>query len=264
MKRIIKRLLKLTFLTLAAIILTIVFIILLPQKLFAQRITYKQFTVYSNQEIDAGIKAVLDDATILAGKSELYDPGYSYNIILCNKSIYNKIDGALFGVGRTAGSRLHNVIIMVGIDVKKNLAFTTFHKACTQNLSVVISHEMIHCLQAHKYGIWKFNPFRHPVFWKLEGYPEYISRQRELLDRDYSFSSDIDRYVKLRAKNRDIWISSREGGCEVPDYYYKGKLMIEYLIDVRHFSYDQILKDTTSEDIMYREMIDWRQKKNNE
>jgi hypothetical protein len=33
--------------------------------------------------------------------------------------------------------------------------------------------------------------------------------------------------------------------------------MIEYLMDVKHESYDQILKDTASENNVYREMIKW-------
>jgi len=33
---------------------------------------------------------------------------------------------------------------------------------------------------------------------------------------------------------------------------------MEYLIDIRHFSYDQILKDTRSENTIYQEMIKWK------
>jgi len=116
---------------------------------------------------------------------------------------------------------------------------------------------MIHCLQANKYGIFKFNPFRHPEFWKLEGYPEYIARQNKISGTDYSLTSDIDRYIKLKAGATDIWVSSEEGGCDFPDYYYKGKLIMEYLMDTRHLSYDQILRDTVSENTIYQEMIKW-------
>jgi hypothetical protein len=116
---------------------------------------------------------------------------------------------------------------------------------------------MTHCLQANKYGILKFNPFRHPEFWKLEGYPEYIAEQNELSGKDYNLRSDINRYINLESKATDIWILSAPGGCEVPGYYYKGKLMMEYLIDIKHLSYDKILKDTSSENTVYQEMIKW-------
>jgi len=257
MKKVLKRVLKITFLAVLTGILTIAVILLFPQQLFAKKISYEKFTVYSNAKIDDNIKTVLDNALILVQKSELHDTNYKYNIILCNNSFYNKIDDKLLGVGRTARATLKNVIIKVRIDPKENLAFPTFHKACEQNLTQVIAHEMIHCLQAHKYGILKFNPFKHPEFWKLEGYPEYISKQKDLSGKDYSLTDDIDRYLNLENKATDIWVSSEEGGCEAPDYYYKGKLMIEYLIDIKHSSYDQILKDTASENTIYQEMIKW-------
>jgi hypothetical protein len=73
------------------------------------------------------------------------------------------------------------------------LAYPTFHKACQVNLAELSAHEMTHCLQANKYGLPKFNPFKHPERWKLEGYPEYIARQPELSVNGYNFKADIDR-----------------------------------------------------------------------
>lgn len=258
MKKIVKRIFKITLLTFLTTILTIVIIILFPQRLFANKISYKEFTVYSNDIIDNNIKIVLENALTLVEKSELYDSACNYNIILCHNTFYNKIDDKLLGIGRTARTTLKNVIIKVRIDPKGNLAFPAFHKACEINLAELIAHEMTHVLQANKYGILKFNPFKHPEFWKLEGYPEYISRQAELLSKDYDLKKDIDDYIKLKSMANDVWILTEEGGCEVPDYYYKGRLMIEYLIDFKHLSYDQILKDTTSENAVYEEMIKWK------
>ena len=104
----------------------------------------------------------------------------------------------------------------------------------------------------------KFNPFRHPEFWKLEGYPEYISRRPQLLSKNYSLVDDIEQYTDLKNKATGIWILTEEGGCEMPDYYYKGRLMMEYLMDIKHLTYDQILQDTVSENTIFKEMIKWK------
>jgi len=258
MKKIFKRVLKVISLTILTGTLTIAIVILFPQPLFANKITYKEFAVYSNNRIDDNIKPVLDSALILVQKSELYDPEYKYNIILCNNSFYNKIDDKILGAGPAARARLHNVIVKVRIDAKDDLAFPAFPKSCKINLTHMIAHEMTHCLQANKYGLLKFNPFKHPEFWKLEGYPEYISMQRELPGRDYRLISDLEKYLSPEDNATSNLILSEEGGCEVPDYYYKGRLIIEYLMDVRHLSYDQVLKDTISENILFHEMIKWR------
>jgi len=257
MKKILKRIFKITLLTLLTGILTIAIIILFPQHLFANKMNYKNFTVCSNSKIDDNLKTVLDNAMTLVEKSELYKSNYKYNIILCYNTLYNKIDDKLLGDGPTARTTLSNIIVKVNIDAQKNLAFPTFHKACEVNLIELLAHEITHCLQANKYGILKFNPFRHPEFWKLEGYPEYISKQQEFSNKDYNLESDINRYINLESKATDIWILSEQGGCEVPNYYYKGRLMIQYLMNIKHFSYDQILKDTISENVIYQEMANW-------
>jgi hypothetical protein len=257
MKKLTKRIFKITILTFVTGIVTIAVVILFPQNLFANKMSYKGFTVCSNDKIGDNIKTVLDNTLNLIEKSELYDPVYKYNIILCYNTFYNKIDDRLLGNGPTARTTLNNVVVKVRIDPENNLAFTTFHKTCETNLVELLAHEMIHCLQANKYGILKFNPFRHPEFWKLEGYPEYIAKRNELSAKDYNLRSDINRYINLESKATDIWILSAPGGCEVPDYYYRGKLMMEYLIDIKHLSYDQILKDTARESTVYQEMIKW-------
>jgi hypothetical protein len=175
-----------------------------------------------------------------------------------NTTSYFKIDNTILGIGPTARATLNNVIIKVRVDPKSNLAFHTFRKPCEVNLTYLLAHEMIHCLQTKKYGILKFNPFRHPESWKLEGYPEYISRKTELSSNDYSLTSEIERYINLENKATDIWILAKEDGCEVPNYYYKGRLMMEYLIDIKHRTYDQILRDTVSENTIFEEMIQWK------
>jgi hypothetical protein len=257
MKKLVKRIFRITVLALVAGIVTIAGIVLFPQSLFANKMSYKNFTVYSNDKIGDNIKTVLDNALHLVERSELYDPIYKYNIILCYNTFYNKIDDKLLGNGPTARTTLNNVVVKVRIDPGDNLAFPTFHKTCETNLTELLAHEMTHCLQANKYGLLKFNPFRHPEFWKLEGYPEYISRQKELSGKDYNLRSDIKRYINLKSKATDIWLLSAPGGCEVPDYYYKGRLMMEYLIDIKYLSYEQILKDSSSENTVYEEMMKW-------
>ncbi len=257
MKKLLKRIIKVMLLAILTAILTITTIVLFPQHLFAYKLEYKSFTLYSNEKINNDIKIILENAINLVKKSEINDSNYKYNIILCYQSIYNKLDNKLFGEGPAARSRLNDLIIKVKIDPKNNLAFPTFHKACEVNLTELLVHEMTHCLQANKYGITKFNPFKHPEFWKLEGYPEYISRYNLLSGKSYNLKNDIDRYVMLKSKSNTIWITDEKGGCDIPDYYYKGRLMIEYLMDVRHFSYSKILDDTVSEDTIYQEMIKW-------
>jgi hypothetical protein len=260
MKRTIKRILAVTTLAIVVTFSGLFTIVLFPQPLFANKVEHKQFSVYSNDKITSDIIPLLDNALALVEKSEINDPNYKYDILLAYNSLFNELDDKLLGHGPTARGTDNNVTIKVEIDAKRDLFFPTFHGKCQANLTTLLAHEMIHCLQANKYGILKFNPLSHPEMWKLEGYPEYIARQPKLAASDYRLTDEIDRYIELESKASDIWILIEDGACEAPKYYYKGRLMVEYLMDIKHWSYDKILSDTTSTNSVYADMLNWRNK----
>lgn len=258
MKKTIKRIFAGTLLTGLVTISGLVTIVFFPEPLFAHKIEHGQFNVYSNDKIDNEIKDILDNAVNLVKSSELYDQTYTFDIFLSYNSFFNKLDDKILGHGPSGRATDNNITIKVAVEIKNNLFFPTFYQKCEGNLTYLLAHEVIHCLQHNKYGKLKFNPFRHPELWKLEGYPEYVSRRTKLLASNYNLVNEIERYIDLESKATDIWMSIEEGGCKAPNYYYKSRLMTEYLIDIKHFTYDKILADTVSEDRIYEEMIKWK------
>jgi hypothetical protein len=254
-----KRVLYTLLITVLVFVVGLVTIILYPQPLFANELKYRQFKVFSNEKISDEIKPILDSVLSLVKKSELYDTAYKVDIFLAHNSFFNTIDDKLFGQGPTAKAIDNNLVFKVRVDINKNLVYTTFHKPCEQRFDYVIAHEMIHCLQAYKYGKLKFNPFKHPEMWKLEGYPEYVARQK-FFSPTKNLKNEIERFIELKQKQTDIWIPVEEGGCAAPEYYYKGRIMTEYLITIRNLTYDQVLKDKRSEKEIYAEMMEWANK----
>lgn len=257
MKKTIKKIITGTLLFIITLISGIITLVLYPEPLFANKLEYKNFKVYSNNEISGDIKVILDNAKAIVAESELYDSSYLYDIFLSYHSLYNSIDDRLLGEGPSARALDNNLIIKINIDPKRNLAFPTFHENCEIDLTYLITHEMVHCLQANKYGKMRFNPFRHPEIWKLEGYPEYVSKQI-YRDNEYNLINEINRYIDMNSKSKDGWLLIGNGKCSVPAIYYKSELMMKYLIDVKKFSYDKILTDTVSENTVYDDMIKWK------
>lgn len=258
MRKTIKRILASSLLIMLVTTSGLVTIIFFPEPLFANNFKHGQFNVYSNDKIDNDIKVILNNAVNLIKSSELYDKTYTFDIFLSYNSFFNKFDDRVLGHGPSARATDNNIIIKVAVDIKRNLFFPTFYQKCEGNLTILLAHEMIHCLQENKYGKLKFNPFRHPELWKLEGYPEYISRRTKLLSSDYSLVNEIERYIDLESKSTDFWMAIEESGCKAPKDYYKSRLLTEYLMDFKHFSYDKILADTILEDSIYVEMINWK------
>jgi hypothetical protein len=204
MKKQIKRIFPMATLTVVVTISGLATIILYPQPLFANKLEHGQFTVYSNEKISDDIIPLLNKARTLVAKAEINDPNYRYDIFLSFNTLFDKIDDRVLGPGPAARATDNNITVKVRVDTQGDLFFPTFHKNCQGSLAYLIAHEMTHCLQTKRYGMMKLNPVRPPEMWKLEGYPEYISRQAKVTSKDYSLSDEIDRYVELESKTTDM------------------------------------------------------------
>jgi hypothetical protein len=251
MKRIIKRTIGIVVLTVFVLFSGLVTIMLFPQPLFAHKLEYKKFNVYSDQAVGKNIEGILNDAYNLVEQSELQDKNYQYDIFFSLDNIYNRIED-LQGKGPAARATAGNIVFKVKVDIDNNKAFGL---RSTMNLTELLAHEMIHCLQANKLGLWNMNQLNHPAYWKLEGYPEYISRQAKLKDKNYSLSNEIKRFIELESKSIDGFVEVSEEHF-VPSIYYKGRLMVEYLMDIKGMTYAEILKDDRTEDQVFQEMKD--------
>jgi hypothetical protein len=252
MKRIFKKLIAGSLLVVMVTVSGLITLTIFPQSLFAHEIKHEKFRVYSDQVVDkTEIKPILDNAYSLIAQSELFDPEYEFNIFLAFGNIFNKIED-LQGRGPSARATAGNIIIKVPIDIENNLAFSSVSRI---NLTELIAHEMVHNLQANRYGLWNFSPIKHPPLWKLEGYPEYISRRNLREDSSYNLMSEIKRCREIEISG-DYFIEVVKNHF-MPSYYYKGRIMVEYLIDIKGFTYDQILNDTRSEEEVFHEIVQW-------
>ncbi len=250
MKRIVKRTIGISVLTFFVLFSGLVTSFLFPQPLFAHKLEYKKFNVYSDQVVDKNIEVILNNAYNLVEQSELQDKNYAYDIFLGLDNIYNRIED-LQGKGPAARATAGNIVFKVRVDIENNKAFGP---RSIINLTELLGHEMVHCLQANTLGLWNMNQLNHPPYWKLEGYPEYISRQAKLKDKDYSLSNEIKRFIELESNSSDGFVEMSEKHF-VPSIYYKGRLMVEYLMDIKGMTYDEILKDSRDEDQIFEEMV---------
>ena len=169
-------------------------IVCFPQPLFAHQLRHKSFHLYADEPLPAREwKRTLDHAYQLAGRSELHDPSYNFNVFLAYGNVYNTIDD-LLGKGPAARATAGNIIFKIPVDIAHDLTIGERNRA---SFTQLLAHEMVHNLQAHRFGMLKFNPLRHPPMWKLEGYPEYISRMDMLRSESYSFKKEVFRYKRL-------------------------------------------------------------------
>jgi hypothetical protein len=168
--------------------------------------------------------------------------------------MYNEIDTKLLGPAM-ARCVDDNILLKVQADFNKNVLIGGNSK---RNLKKTIAHEAMHFYQMKKYGAMKFNPLNHPPTWKLEGYPEYIANQKDLKSSGYDLKNSIKK-LKEFEKTGEYWIETEPGQLD-PLVYYKGRVMIEYLIDIKHLTYSEILNKDVTEDKVINEMTTWYNK----
>ncbi len=235
-------------------------VLLFPQFMFAHNIEHQNVRVYAAEEIDESISEAIDQAIALIAVSEIYDPEYAFDVFLANNTIFNDIDGAILGQWPAARATHNNVVVKAPLDLAAGVVLTERSRI---NFVYLLAHEMTHCLQANHFGMLTFNPLSHPPMWKLEGYPEYVARKPMLKETGYELKHEVDRFLSISASASDGWALIDQDHY-LPLIYYKGRLMVEYLADVRGMSYVDIIKDNRTEAYVWEEVIAWRQSLSNE
>ena len=251
MKKTLKKILIRTFFATITLMIAVISVILNPQVLFAQKIVYRDFAIYSNDKITRNYKTAIDAAIELIIRSEIYKPNRQLNIFLCNGTMYNKIDSKLMGPAM-ARSIDDNILLKVPADFERNVLVGGNSR---RNLTKTIAHEAIHYYQMKILGMVKFNPLIHPPAWKTEGYPEYIANQKDLRSKGYDLKNSIKKLEEYE-KAGDFWVETEPGQFD-PLVYYKGRLMMEYLIDIKHLTFSQIFDTDVEESEVIDEMKSW-------
>lgn len=225
-------------------------IVFTPNFLYANKTVIDNYTVYHNGKINTKLAQSLKNATALLKKSELYDAEFKLDICLNDGSYYpfliEKIQGQAFAHG------FYNKIVIHGqVDLEHNSVELNGYE---WNLEELLAHEAIHCYQYNEFGFLGSKPITRYPNWKWEGYPEYIARQANEY-QDLSFN--IQRLLKYQKTNPESWHIVFSDEKIVPIDYYKDWLLVKYCIEEKQLSYKELLKDTTTKEVIQQEMMNW-------
>jgi hypothetical protein len=225
-------------------------IVLNPALLYAGKTTVGYYTVYHDVPLDENFISRLDDASELVKASELYDANLKLDVCLNGSSLYpalmQKLRGQAFGWGF-----YDKVILMGNANCKDNYVELNGYK---WNLTQLLAHEETHCLQFHKFGLWRSNPIAKHPNWKWEGYPEYVARRKaDQLD----LTKNIVRKIEQENSDKDGWAISFSDSTITPRDYYNAWLLVQYCLDIKKMTYESLLKDTTSEQTTTTQMMNW-------
>ena len=229
-------------------------IILNPILTYAHKTTHKHFSIYHNKVIDPILISTLDQATLLLETSEFYNNNLKFDICLNDGATYPTIIKTIRGQAFAWG--FYDKVVMQGtMNCKANFVELNGYK---WNLTQLLAHEMTHCLQFDKLGLIQSNPIANIPTWKWEGYAEYVSRQNA---DQKDLSKNIERFI---ATGKNNWEIKFADGTITPREYYSYWILVQYCLDVKNMSYQQLLTEKINEQTLKQEMINWYEENKSE
>ena len=207
---------------------------------FSENYKFGKYKLYTNstfknsseylKEIDDRLKAC-----------ELYDEKLEHSIHVFSSESKFKFYAVIAGSSYPAqGFNMHAVnkiyislpfIEQVYSD-RKAANKIVLHSAMEGNLEGIICHEIIHSFVYNKLGSIRASSL--PT-WKQEGYAEYganILPKRN--DTNYRFKDRVELY-----KNSSFW-----DGNKFVFEYYEAEILVEFLIDVKKMTFEQLMTET--------------------
>ncbi|MES1216885.1 MAG: hypothetical protein ABUT20_15320, partial [Bacteroidota bacterium] len=197
---------------------------------------------------------VIDHAIALIKHSELYDSSFHFDIFINDGSSFPGVLKKVFGDAFAWG--YYNNVVLAGSN-DDSLQFMQLYGRQRQ-LSRTIAHEMMHCLEAKRFGLFGSRPLKNIPYWKWEGYPEYIGYRSSLYDEHLILLKNLATLDSLKNETyAPVEVDTDEGKSIAGLDYFRWWLMIKYCIDVKKMSFVEIMKDEVQYDNILAEMMDW-------
>lgn len=225
-------------------------LLLHPGVLYAHQTTTRPYTIYHNRPLDPALLPRLAQARHLVQASEVFDKALRLEICLNDGSWYPRLVQAVWSPA-FAWSFSNKVVLNGEATATTNrLTFRTY----AWNLTALLAHEMTHCYQVHRRGLWQSNPLARYPIWKWEGYAEYIARPPS---ESQTLRQHLARLQQAAQAEPARWDLRLGDGSSTSREYFTYFVLTEYYLDVKHLTFEQLLQDTTSQQVTQQQLAAW-------
>ncbi len=230
-----------TSLLIVIILLSLFALLQFPQLTLRKRIIYNKFEIYAQQnlKVNTDILNALDSVQLILDKSELQVEGLKHRLFLAHGSLYEKLI-QLSGQKAFAFSFQDKQIYLAKANFKKDLFSRNDNEYEIRQLVQLIAHESIHNQQYYSYQQ------RSKPSWINEGYAEYITYLPLIHNGDYQLKDAVNLVSENKGQK---WLKSEYGYWDIWEYKYS-RVLIEYLIDVKGMTIQEIIADDSLDDIL--------------
>jgi hypothetical protein len=191
-----------------------------PQILFPYSYSAQGATVYARSPLPPEASIRIAEIMKLIERSELAVAGRSERIFICNRPWLFRLLSPMSSGAFAYSLPVTNNVFVANADLVHNIARSAAPDFNIRSFSAVAAHEITHGLIRHRIGLLSSLPT-----WITEGYCDYVARES-------SFPEAMGLRL-LAAGKRDPSGSFR---------YFIYRQMVSYLIENRHFSFQQIVE----------------------
>ena len=236
--------------TIILLIFTLDMIVLAnPYPLFPYQTQFNNLTFHSDEPFNENLLDEIKQVNQQIINLEIYDPSHEMDLFLCQRQkTYNLLARLSFVQTNIPGFNLsvfNNSFISVERikEIRQIGQGTPAYSVFSGELSHCITHEIIHDYHSERINILNYS---NAARWKREGYAEFnASRLKVIADTAESLQDRI-----FQIKNNPYWTDHiRE--------YYSWRTAIEYLSEIKSYSFDDIMHDSVTFEATNRSMAEW-------
>ncbi|RZL13250.1 MAG: hypothetical protein EOO62_08695 [Hymenobacter sp.] len=228
----------------------LVVLLLNPSLLYAHETVTSHYTIYHNQPLAPAFEQRLAQARALVGPSEVFDRGLRLEVCLHDGSPYPRLVQAVWGPAFAWA--FYNKVVLNG--EAQATANQLIFRDYPWNLTRLLAHELTHCYQLHHLGLWRSNPLARYPGWQWQGYAEYVARQPSsppTLRQHLAYLQQAEQTALSQ------WELRLPDGTSTSREYFQYFLLTAYCLNVKHQTFAQVLRDTTSQEATYQQLLQW-------
>ncbi|NRB52283.1 MAG: collagenase [Saprospiraceae bacterium] len=230
-----------------------------PSLSYANKTQVDFISIYHNQPLEAEAEAVIRNAAGILKKSDLFKDEVSIHFCMNDDKLYpnlHPLAGQPLAYAFLNKTIAKNCKLNFGDNTAETQWAINQDEIRKFNLTWLLAHEFTHNLQYRADRNYVIRSTMGSLNWKLEGHAEYIARE---FKGDGLLKAKIDKFLLEEQKEfKGLPVFELEDGTQQILSYYKYALAIQYLMEEKGLDFEQICSYETDLDVLFDEMIDWK------
>jgi len=231
-----------------------------PNYSYANQTQIENVLIYHNQALEEETESIIRNVLSIIENADIYDENIEIQLCLNDDKIYPKLYPF---AGATAYAFMHKTVMYhSNPDFKNNYAEFSWevndYELRKWKLTSLLAHEFMHNVQYHHNWKYYIKSTLGKLNWKFEGHAEYISRR---FKDDNKLKDKINTYlIEEKKEHFGVPVFVLEDNTIQNLSYFKYAIVMQYLMEVKKLSFNEICALETPLTDLFNEMIEWNSK----